>query len=114
MSTNKGVRERACMLCGIVLPGRVFMQNGCPNCDSVLNLRDSDQATVNECTSSSFEGLVAVGDNEHSWVAKWLRVDRFQPGLYAVRVDGRLPSDIVAALEQYGVYYRPRDGSVIE
>ena len=61
--------------------------------------------------SLAFEGLLAVCDTANSWAAKWLRVDGFQPGLYAVKVNGRLPEDIARDLEAKGVVYRPRDGS---
>jgi transcription elongation factor SPT4 len=44
-------------------------------------------------------------------VSKWLRIDGFQPGLYAVKVNGKLPQDIVDDLKSKGVVYRPRDGS---
>lgn len=47
-------------------------------------------------------------------VAKWLRVDGFEDGLYAVKVKGRLPEDIIGDLASKGVVYRPRDGSVQE
>ncbi|ODV63293.1 transcription elongation factor SPT4 [Ascoidea rubescens DSM 1968] len=106
--------ERACMLCGIVLQFREFKGKGCPNCESVLNYKDSEESLVQECTSPAFEGLVAVGDPSGSWVAKWLRIENFVPGLYAVKVNGRLPPDVVSRLEDNGFHYRPRDGSVTD
>lgn len=87
-----------------------FVVNGCPNCDSLLNFK-SDDALVQDCTSPSYEGLIAVCDATNSWAAKWLRVDGFQTGLYAVKVNGRLPEDLVQELATKGVEYRPRDGS---
>jgi len=41
-------------------------------------------------------------------------VDGFEDGLYAVKVKGRLPEDIIGDLASKGVVYRPRDGSVQE
>ncbi|CDR36797.1 CYFA0S01e04588g1_1 [Cyberlindnera fabianii] len=80
-----------------------FQEEGCPNCADVL---DIGLAT----TSPTFEGLVAIGEPEKSWVAKWLRVNTYIPGLYAVKVQGRLPPDIAESLP----YYRPRDGTATD
>ncbi|CAK9441575.1 uncharacterized protein LODBEIA_P54430 [Lodderomyces beijingensis] len=90
---------------------KVFRKDGCPNCESLLHF-SGDASQVSECTSPSFEGLVALGqDNKGSWVARWLRIESFVPGLYAVKVNGKLPLDTVDSLEQANVYYRPRDGT---
>jgi len=102
--------DRACMVCGIVQPQREFLSQGCPNCESILSYR-GDDGLVQDCTSPNFEGFVALTDNQKSWVAKWLRIDGFQKGLYATKVTGRLPPDIVSDLEDRGITYRPRDGS---
>ncbi|CAM9019703.1 unnamed protein product [Wickerhamomyces anomalus] len=91
--------NRACMLCGIVESSRV----SCPNCVDLLDVGLST-------TSPTFEGLVAIGEPDKSWVAKWLRVNTYLPGLYAVKVMGRLPQDIIETLP----YYRPRDGSATD
>ncbi|KAJ8096816.1 Spt4/RpoE2 zinc finger-domain-containing protein [Lipomyces tetrasporus] len=103
--------ERACLVCGIVRTFNAFCEQGCPNCDSLLSLQNSEE-NVHACTSPSFEGLVAMSEPEKSWVARWLRIDGFQPGTYAVKVNGRLPEEIVQSLDAQGVRYRPRDGSV--
>ncbi|EER30283.1 transcription elongation factor SPT4 [Candida tropicalis MYA-3404] len=109
MSTRS---ERACMLCGIIQPMKTFIDEGCPNCESILHYQYNDNRQVQDCTSPSFEGLVALGqDNKGSWVARWLRIESFQPGLYAVKVNGKLPPAIVQELEDSNVIYRPRDGS---
>lgn len=49
-----------------------------------------------------------------SWVAKWQRLEGYVPGVYAVKVVGELPRDIVSALEGEGVKYIPRDGRDVE
>ncbi|ODQ59186.1 hypothetical protein WICANDRAFT_55693 [Wickerhamomyces anomalus NRRL Y-366-8] len=95
--------NRACMLCGIVESSRRFQDEGCPNCVDLLDVGLST-------TSPTFEGLVAIGEPDKSWVAKWLRVNTYLPGLYAVKVMGRLPQDIIETLP----YYRPRDGSATD
>ncbi|KAK6199271.1 Spt4/RpoE2 zinc finger-domain-containing protein [Scheffersomyces amazonensis] len=104
--------ERACMLCGIIQPFKKFVDQGCPNCESLLHFQDNEEGQVQECTSPAFEGLVALGnDNRASWVARWLRIDSFTSGLYAVKVNGKLPPDIISELESQNIVYRPRDGS---
>ncbi|RLV93512.1 Transcription elongation factor SPT4 [Spathaspora sp. JA1] len=104
--------ERACMLCGIIQPFKKFYTSGCPNCESLLHYQDNEDGQIQDCTSPSFEGTVALGaDNKESWVARWLRIDSFGPGLYAVKVNGKLPPDIIRDLEENNVIYRPRDGS---
>ncbi len=67
---------------------------------------------VRECTSPTFEGLVASNGSDVSWVGRWLRIENFVPGLYAVRVVGKLPDDVRNDLYSQGIEYRPRDGSV--
>lgn len=39
-------------------------------------------------------------------------IDKFQKGVYAIVVYGRVPEDVEDDLERRGVTYRPRDGSV--
>jgi len=90
-----------------------FNREGCPNCESLLQLRGSQDA-IEECTSQVFEGLVCLGDPTTSWVAKWQRLSGYQPGVYAVKVVGQLPGDIINTLEDNGIKYIPRDGSATE
>lgn len=95
----------------ILILNQQFRNEGCPNCESVLHFADNDEL-ARECTSPTFEGLVAVNGNKSSWVARWLRIESFVPGLYAVKVSGKLPDDVREDLYQQGIDYRPRDGSV--
>lgn len=44
-----------------------------------------------------------------SWVARWQRIDKRMRGIYAVRVTGRAPQDVIDAIEARGGVYRPRD-----
>lgn len=99
--------ERACMLCGIVLSANEFANGGCPNCQAIF---EEAGVSIIECTSPSFEGLVGMCKPGKSWVAKWLSVDRYIAGMYAVKVDGRLPAEVIDLLP----YYKPRDGSQVE
>jgi len=86
------------------------MKAGCPNCEEILGLR-SNNDSIQECTSQVYEGLISMGDNKSSWVAKWQRLDGYVPGIYAVKVVGTLPSEILQTMEDTGIRYIPRDGS---
>lgn len=50
-------------------------------------------------------------DPSDSWVGRWQRIDKFQPGIYAIQVSGRLADDVVMDLEDRGFSYFPRDGT---
>jgi transcription elongation factor SPT4 len=104
---------RACMVCSIVMTASTFLKNGCPNCESVLSLQGSNDA-VQECTSQVFDGLITLGDPTTSWVAKWQRLTNYVPGVYAVKVVGQLPGEILNVLEDNGIRYVPRDGSAAD
>lgn len=104
---------RACMVCSIVQPYQKFMRDGCPNCEAVLGLQGNADA-IQECTSQVYDGLITMGDPTQSWVAKWQRLDSYVPGVYAVKVVGSLPQDVLGNLEDAGVKYIPRDGTEID
>jgi transcription elongation factor SPT4 len=108
---NEKKRLRACLLCSLVKTHTQFRRDGCDNCEEVLQLRASAER-VADCTSPSFDGLLAIMNPNRSWVAKWQRCDKFVKGMYAIKVNGRLPYDIEEELEERGIRYRPRDGSV--
>lgn len=61
-----------------------------------------------------FEGLITLGDPKASWVAKWQRLSNYVPGIYAVKVVGQLPREIIDGLEDSGIKYIPRDGTSVE
>lgn len=65
-----------------------FFQKGCPNCEGTLALAGNSD-TIQECTSQVFEGLLALNSTQ-SWVAKWLRMENFATGTYAVKVVGEV------------------------
>ena len=54
-----------------------------------------------------FEGLLTLGDPARSWVAKWQRLQDYLPGVYAVKVVGSLPGEVLTALEDAGINYVP-------
>ncbi|KAI1415246.1 Spt4/RpoE2 zinc finger-domain-containing protein [Hypoxylon sp. FL1857] len=82
---------RACMVCSIVMTQAHFRADGCPNCP-FLDLKGSPEA-IETCTSSQFEGTMAIFKPQSSWVAKWQRIQELVPGTYAVKVNGTLPED---------------------
>ncbi|CDW59647.1 Spt4 domain containing protein [Trichuris trichiura] len=97
---------RACLLCSLVKSLDQFENDGCENCERYLNLK-MDRDRVYDCTSSNFDGLIANANPSLSWVAKWQRINRKAPGIYAVSVAGSLPAAIVSELRDQGVPYKP-------
>ncbi|KAJ3115882.1 Transcription elongation factor SPT4 [Phlyctochytrium bullatum] len=102
---------RACLLCGLVKTKDQFRRDGCDNCEEILELKGGSNARIQDCTSAQFEGVVALMDPPVSWVARWQRCDKFTKGIYAIRISGRLPDDIIDEMRDRGITYRPRDGS---
>lgn len=74
------------------------MKEGCPNCEEFLHLQGSGDAII-DCTSQVFEGLITLADPSKSWVAKWQRLDGYVRGVYATKVSGVLPDEVVAVME---------------
>lgn len=101
---------RACLLCSLVKTLDQFEYDGCDNCDELLHMKNNRDA-VYECTSSSFDGLIALMSSEESWVAKWQRLNNCVKGCYAISVTGKLPANVVNDLQIKGVAYRSRDTS---
>lgn len=97
---------RACLVCSIVQPQSKFRTAGCPNCESFLEMIGNDDQIL-DCTSQVYEGLLTLADPQRSWVAKWQRLSEYVPGVYAVKVQGILPGDIVQTVEAAGVRYIP-------
>lgn len=75
------------------------MREGCPNCEDFLHLQGSMEAII-DCTSQVFEGLITLADPSKSWVAKWQRLDGYVRGVYATKVNGQLPEEIVSTMEE--------------
>ena len=87
-----------------------FVRDGCPNCEAFLDLAGHPD-TVSECTSQVYEGVIALADPATSWVARWQRLDKYVPGVYATKVVGMLPDEVLQQMEDSGIRYVPRDGS---
>ncbi|MGH0153640.1 UNVERIFIED_CONTAM: hypothetical protein FKN15_052374 [Acipenser sinensis] len=89
---------RACLLCSLVKTIDQFEYDGCDNCEAYLQMK-GNREMVYDCTSSSFDGVIAMMSPEDSWVSKWQRISNFKPGVYAVTVTGRLPPEFVPIIK---------------
>ena len=63
---------------------------------------------VNKCTSAFYEGMAALMDPRESWAAKWIRVDNYLPGVYALSITGNFDREIEEDLEARGIRWRCR------
>ncbi|KAL4679872.1 hypothetical protein H8957_016525, partial [Semnopithecus entellus] len=88
----RDLRLWACLLYSLVK----FEYDGCDYCDMVY-----------DCTSSSFDRIIAMRSPEDSW-----RVNNFKPGVYVVSVTGHLPQRTVQELKSRGVAYKSRDTAI--
>jgi transcription elongation factor SPT4 len=100
---------RACMVCSIIRTHADFLKDGCPNCEDALQMRGSSD-TVGECTSSNFNGIIALMEPKNSWVARYHRLEGYKPGMYAVQVIGNLTEDYVDSVRAGGLRFVRRDG----
>lgn len=97
---------RACKRCGLIKTQEQFYELGCDNCPFLDMVENSER--VNSCTTAFFEGITAVMDPRDSWAAKWIRVDNYLPGVYAISVTGQFDRDIEEDLENQGIRWRCR------
>ena len=97
---------RACKRCGLLKTQEQFYDDGCENCP-FLDMADNIER-VNSCTTAFFEGQAAIMDPRESWAAKWIRVDGYLPGVYAITVTGELDREIEEDLENRGIRWRCR------
>jgi len=110
-SIPKDLRNlRACLVCSLIKTFDQFEFDGCENCDDFLRMRNNRE-NVYACTSTNFDGMIAVMSPEDSWVCKWQRISRFVKGIYAISVSGKLPPGIVREMKSRGIPYRSRDMS---
>lgn len=102
---------RACKRCGLLKTQGQFYDEGCENCP-FLEMTDNMER-VNSCTTAFFEGTAAVMDPGESWAAKWIRVDNYLPGVYAITVTGQLDRDVEEELENRGIRWRCRPANTV-
>ncbi len=100
---------RACMVCGAARTFDQFKEEGCPNCEGLLAMQGSSDRVM-DATTSSFSGLIAIISPAESWVARFQRLQRSSPGLYAAKVVGRLPEDIQQVVEARNIRPVALDG----
>ncbi|CEH14565.1 Transcription elongation factor SPT4 [Ceraceosorus bombacis] len=99
MSLKKeGKALRACKGCLFLQKGSEFMAKGCPNCEDVLQMQQSRDA-VEDYTTTQFEGGAAIISPRESWVARFMRLDRKIPGMYAMSCSAKLPAEKQAQLD---------------
>jgi len=101
---------RACLICSLLKTFDQFEFDGCENCDNFLRMKHNRE-NVYACTSSNFDGMIAVISSEDSWVCKWQRTTGFVKGVYAISVSGKLPPGIIREMKSRGMPYRSRDVS---
>ncbi|GAA6061170.1 hypothetical protein JCM10212_005756 [Sporobolomyces blumeae] len=99
---------RACLMCSFVASASEFRREGCPNCEDRLEMK-GDSERVMMCTTGQFDGTIALINPQESWVAKWQRNAKHLPGVYAVRVTGQLPEEIIEDLEARGIKVHSRE-----
>mmetsp|Transcript_24943 Transcript_24943/g.54703 ORF Transcript_24943/g.54703 Transcript_24943/m.54703 type:complete len:129 (+) Transcript_24943:114-500(+) len=97
---------RACKRCGILKTLDQFINEGCENCPFLDMIDNPERA--NMCTSAFYEGQAALMDPRESWAAKWIRVDSYLPGVYALSITGTFDREIEEDLEARGVRWRCR------
>jgi len=95
---------RACLRCGLVKCMDQFYTIGCENCPFLEMAERQDR--VNECTTSDFEGVIALMKPEDSWLSKWEGLRKFYPGVYAVRLYGEPSQETREYLEEKGIACR--------
>mmetsp|Transcript_13467 Transcript_13467/g.12185 ORF Transcript_13467/g.12185 Transcript_13467/m.12185 type:complete len:118 (+) Transcript_13467:59-412(+) len=100
---------RACMRCGLIKTVHQFADNGCENCP-FLHLDRGEN--TQKCTSSYFEGSIAILEANGSWVAKWNGISDCIPGLYAIQIIGQLPEEALQRCEEANVV--PRSSAKIK
>ncbi|KAM3173359.1 hypothetical protein ACTXT7_012650 [Hymenolepis weldensis] len=99
---------RACLVCGLVKTLTQFEGGGCENCEDFIHLQGNREA-IFDCTSKNFDGIVVVTDPSQSWVARWINIDKLNPGVYAMSVSGKLPKNRIDDLSRKGIAYTSRD-----
>ena len=98
---------RACLVTGLVKTEDQFLREGNDNVPCLNMVNDRDM--VAQCTSSNFDGLIAIMKPNESWAARWQGITNHVPGCYALRVKGALPSEHIVTLEDNGIRYRSLD-----
>jgi len=81
---------RACLKCTLLMAESQFLESGCPNCERTLNMKGNKDRTQKN-TTTSHDGIIAMCDNDKSWVARWTGTNdskKRAKGIYAISVYG--------------------------
>ncbi|KAI5149487.1 transcription elongation factor SPT4 [Enteropsectra breve] len=105
---SASAKLRACLNCSVLKPATYFKTYGCPNCPF---LQTNKHRNFENTTSASYKGVIGMLNPEMSWVAKWQRVSKYTPGLYAMTVEGELNEDYIEMIERSGNTYVNRTNS---
>jgi transcription elongation factor SPT4 len=105
---------RACIPCLLVKTFAQFREEGCENCEKAFDMKDDDNK-IADCTTSSFEGMLALTDPSKSWVARWQFLNvkggiQSVPGVYAIKVKGEVSDKSEKELEEAGIPRTARRG----
>ena len=95
---------RSCIRCKLIKTEDQFVKEGCPNCPFLQ--MQGDIHRVIDATSPNFEGMVAITNNERSWVARHLRSSHMAKGIYSITVTGHITSDIQEILDEHNLEAR--------
>ena len=91
---------------------KAFIDYGCPNCEKSLHYQYNDNKQVQDCTSPSFEGLVALGEDNKGVMGSTMVKNRFlYSWIICCQSEWEITTFNNAELEEQNVIYRPRDGS---
>ena len=83
---------------------------------TIIFITFSGQLSGHNCISSVYRFKIdliyfPISMKFISRVAKWQRIEHFTPGMYAISVNGKLPSSYIREIKNVGVHYRSRDTS---
>eukprot|EP00457_Paulinella_chromatophora_P017591 gb/GEZN01018670.1/.p1 GENE.gb/GEZN01018670.1/~~gb/GEZN01018670.1/.p1 ORF type:complete len:108 (+),score=20.90 gb/GEZN01018670.1/:368-691(+) len=88
----EGLKElRACLQCKLIKQSKQFEEHGCENCPDMKE----ENVPHGDYTTPTFQGMIAMMDPEHSWVAKWQSGGKMKgiavtKGMYAIAVTGKI------------------------
>eukprot|EP00049_Salpingoeca_infusionum_P000712 m.41856 g.41856 ORF g.41856 m.41856 type:complete len:129 (+) comp10619_c0_seq3:43-429(+) len=85
----------ACLMCSLLKTRDQFYDDGCDNCEEFLHIQNN-RDNLHDFTTANYYGVVSLMQPKESWVAKWQRIATFKPGCYALRVVGKVSSQVLA------------------